>query len=37
MITFKLISLIVGAGTLFEMFSTELGQDVLLAIVTCLS
>jgi hypothetical protein len=37
MITLKLIALAVGAGTLVEMFSTELGKDVILAIVSCLS
>jgi hypothetical protein len=37
MITFKLVALVVGAGTLLVTFALDFGQDLFLAIVTCLS
>jgi|KBSMisStandDraft_5_1062788.scaffolds.fasta_scaffold9604679_1 hypothetical protein len=37
MITLKAIALVVGAGFIFAMYSGELGADVVLAIVACLS
>jgi hypothetical protein len=37
MITLKLIALVVGAGTLVATFASDYGQDLVLAIVTCLS
>ena len=37
MITLKAIALVVGAGFIFATYSGELGADVVLAIVACLS
>jgi hypothetical protein len=37
MITLKVIAVVLGAGLLFSMYSGELGTDVVLAIVACLS
>jgi hypothetical protein len=37
MITLKAIALVVGAGFIFAAYSGDLGADVVLAIVACLS
>jgi hypothetical protein len=37
MITLKAIAVARGAGFIFAMFSGDLGADVVLAIVACLS
>ena len=37
MITLKAVALVVGAGFIFAACSGELGADVVLAIVACLS
>jgi hypothetical protein len=37
MITLKAIALVVSAGFIFAMYSGELGADVVLAVVACLS
>lgn len=37
MITLKAIALVVGAGFIFTAYSGDLGADVVLAIVACLS
>lgn len=37
MMTLKAIALVVGAGFIFAMSSGELGADVVLAVVACLS
>jgi hypothetical protein len=37
MITLKAVALVVGAGFIFAAYSGELGPDVVLAIVACLS
>jgi hypothetical protein len=37
MITLKAIGLVVGAGFIFTAYSGDLGADVVLAIVACLS
>jgi hypothetical protein len=37
MITLKVIAVVLGAGILFSMYSSELGADVVLAVVACLT
>ena len=37
MLTIKAIALVLGAGFIFTMYSGDLGGDVVLAIVACLS
>ncbi|MET4023059.1 hypothetical protein ABIC10_008200 [Bradyrhizobium sp. S3.2.12] len=37
MITLKTIAVVLGAGFIFTMYSGDLGADVVLAIVACLS
>lgn len=37
MITLKAFALVVGAGFIFTAYSGDLGADVVLAIVACLS
>jgi hypothetical protein len=37
MITLKIIALVVGAGTLAAFVSEDIGTELLLAVVTCLS
>ena len=37
MITFKVIAIAIGAGAVFWIYSGDLGGDLLLAIVSCLT
>jgi hypothetical protein len=37
MLTLKAIAVVLGAGSIFTMYSGDLGADVVLAIVACLS
>jgi len=37
MIALKIVALVLGAGVFFAMYSGDLGADVVLAIVACLS
>lgn len=37
MITLKAIAIVLGAGLIFTMYSADLGADVVLAIIACLS
>jgi hypothetical protein len=37
MIALKFIAIVLGAGVLLSVFAEEIGQEVFLAIVTCLS
>jgi hypothetical protein len=37
MLTLKAIAIVLGAGFFFTMYSGDLGGDVVLAIVACLS
>lgn len=37
MVALQLIAVVLGGGILFSMYSGDLGADVVLAIVACLS